>query len=106
VSSHKFRSVSGSFAGLLMLGEPFDRSLIDKMEDASAGPSSSEIMWEVGIFKGGGKDRIASWSRHVTIQKFLIGFTIDTTIGPIKGDMFHLEVVRNPSMEANSSIRI
>lgn len=67
-SSNEFRTVHGRLHGLLMLGgEPFDRSLVDKMEDTtSAGPSSSKIMHhEVGIFKGSGTDRFPSWRRHI-----------------------------------------
>jgi hypothetical protein len=46
-SSNKFRTVFGRFHCLLTLGEPFNRSLVDKMEDASADPHSSKIMHEV-----------------------------------------------------------
>jgi hypothetical protein len=78
LSRNKFGSVRGSFHGLFTLGKLFDGGLIDKMEDASAGPpSSSEIMHEIGISKGSVTDRIASWIRHV-MRKILIGFTIDT----------------------------
>jgi hypothetical protein len=70
----------------LTIGEPFDRSLVDKMKDASAGSSSSEIMHEVGgICKGSDTDRFASWSRHV-MRKFFFGFTINTA-SPIKEDI-------------------
>jgi hypothetical protein len=94
-SSNRFRSVSDSFNSSLMLGEPFNRSLIGKMEDASAGSSSSEILHHDGIFKDSGTDRIASWSSRHIMRKFLIGITIDT-VGPIKGDMFQLRVIRKP----------
>jgi hypothetical protein len=54
--SNKFQTIHGTFLGLLMLDEPFDRSLVDKMEDTSVGPSSSEIILKVHIFKDSGAE--------------------------------------------------
>jgi hypothetical protein len=48
-SSDKFGSIGGSLNGLLTLGKPFNRSLVDKIKDTSTRPSSSEIMHEIGI---------------------------------------------------------
>jgi hypothetical protein len=87
-----------------MLGEPFDRNWVDKMEDTSAGPSSSEIMHQGFIFKDSGASRFASRNRHI-VRKLFPRFTIDT-VSPIKCDMFQLRVIRNFGMEANCSISI
>jgi hypothetical protein len=77
----------------LKLGKPFKRSLVDKMEDTSVWPSSSEIIHDVSIFKGSGVDGFASRSRYI-VRKLLLGFTsIDT-------------VIRDFGMEANGSVRV
>jgi hypothetical protein len=65
-----FNSVS--FDGLLALLEPFHRSLVDKMEDSCTGPSSSEIIDEISVFKGSSANRVASWSRHARRKLILI----------------------------------
>jgi hypothetical protein len=69
-SSGKLQTVHGTFHSLLVLG--FGRSLVDKMEDASAGPSSSEIMHEIGIFKGSGTDGFASWRELEFYEEVLL----------------------------------
>jgi hypothetical protein len=64
-SSNKFGSIGGSFNSLLALGEPCNRSLVDKMKNASAGSPSGQIVHEVSILKGGSSNKTASWNGHV-----------------------------------------
>jgi hypothetical protein len=106
-SSNELGTIGSSFNSLLTFGEPVHRSLVDKMKDSCTGPSSSEVMYEISTFKGSSANKIASWSRHVK-RKFLIRVTIDT-VGPIKGDMIQVRIVRNfrnSGPESDSSLRI
>ena len=104
-SSDSFWTVSGSFHGLLVLRELFNRILIDEVKNTSAGPSSSEIIHKVGIFKGSGRDNVASRSRHI-MKKLFLGVTIDTVVvGPFEGDILQIRIVsRNSSVKANGNI--
>ena len=70
-SGTKFGIVSGSFNVSLMLGEPLNRSLVDKVKNASAGSSSGQIMHEVSILKGSSSNKMASWNGHVRRKLFI-----------------------------------